>query len=198
MNVAIPHPPTGTQAAEGLRRRAFTVAEVERMVEVGLLHEDERLELVGGELVMMSPKGYRHEVLKQALIRHWVPRLPPDIELIPETTFRLSEDTYLEPDIVIYETRVGLAGLNGDTALLALEIAETSLGYDLGRKAQVYAAFGVRELWVIDALQRITHVHPDPTPLGYRTIVPAPATETIAPRLAKPLSLWLADLDLSR
>jgi len=45
-----------TRAAEGLPRRAFTVEEVERMVEVGLIEEDERLELLGGELVPMSPK----------------------------------------------------------------------------------------------------------------------------------------------
>src|SRR5260370_1453118 len=51
-----------TRAAEGLPRRRFTVAEVEAMVEAGVMEEDERVELIGGELVPMSPKGNQHEV----------------------------------------------------------------------------------------------------------------------------------------
>ena len=54
-----------TSAAEGLPRRRFTVAEVEAMVAAGVMEEDERVELIGGELVPMSPKGNQHEVVKQ-------------------------------------------------------------------------------------------------------------------------------------
>jgi hypothetical protein len=61
MNIRASLPERATLAAEGLPRRAFTVAEVERMVEVGLLPEDERVELIGGELVPMSPKVIRPE-----------------------------------------------------------------------------------------------------------------------------------------
>ena len=53
-----------TTAAEGLPRRRFTVAEVEAMVAAGVMKEDERVELIGGELVPMSPKGNRHEIVK--------------------------------------------------------------------------------------------------------------------------------------
>ena len=60
-----------TSAAEGLPRRRFTVAEVEAMVAAGVMEEDERVELIGGELVPMSPKGNQHEVLKTALLRRW-------------------------------------------------------------------------------------------------------------------------------
>jgi len=58
-----------TTAAEGLPRRRFTVAEVEAMVSAGVMDEDERVELIGGELVPMSPKGNLHEVVKTAPIR---------------------------------------------------------------------------------------------------------------------------------
>ena len=167
------------------------------MVEVGLLQEDERLELIGGELVMMSPKGLRHEVVKKALLRHWFQRLPEALDLIPETTFRLSPDTYLEPDIVVFDRARGLKALNGDTVLLAVEIADSSLGYDLARKPRIYAAFGVRELWVIDAVHLVTHVHRDPAPLGYRDIVAHPAYETLTPLLAPALPLTLTALDLA-
>jgi len=67
MNVSVA--PRLTRAAEGLPRRRFTVAKVEAMVEAGIMDEDERVELIGGELVPMSPKGNHHEVLEIALIR---------------------------------------------------------------------------------------------------------------------------------
>ena len=91
-----------TTAADGLPRRRFTVAEVEAMVAAGVMDEDERVELIGGELVPMSPKGIRHEVVKRALLDRWFRARPDEVHLTPETTFRLSEDTYLEPDVVVY------------------------------------------------------------------------------------------------
>ena len=106
-----------TRAAEGLPRRRFTVAEVEAMVAAGVMKEDERIELVGGELVPMSPKGNQHETLKVALLRRWYRAAPRDYDLAPETTFRLSDDTYLEPDIVVYSRAEGLKGLSGRSVL---------------------------------------------------------------------------------
>ena len=67
-----------TSAAEGLPRRRFTVAEVEAMVAAGVMEEDERVELIGGELVPMSPKGIQHEVVKIALLRSLVSGCAPD------------------------------------------------------------------------------------------------------------------------
>jgi Uma2 family endonuclease len=186
-----------TTAAEGLPRRAFTVKEVERMVEVGLIAEDERIELIGGEIVPMSPKGDHHEVLKTKLLRLWMRIAPDELELTPETTFRLSEDTYLEPDIVVYRLADGLKRLDGGTALLCVEIADSSLGYDLGRKPATYAAFGVAELWVIDAVRLVTHVHREPGEGGYRSVTVHAAGETLVPLRAPALPLRLADLDLS-
>ena len=82
-----------TMAAEGLPRRRFTVAEVEAMVAAGVMEEDERVELIGGELVPMSPKGNHHEVVKRALVDRWIRARPEDCHLIQETTFHLSEQT---------------------------------------------------------------------------------------------------------
>ena len=160
-----------TQAAEGLYRRAFTIDDVERMVDAGLIGPDERIELIGGEIVPMSPKGIRHERVKQWLNQSLVKGLPDVYETIPETTFRLSPDTYLEPDFLVYERSSGLEGLNGESVLLAIEVSASSLSYDKGRKAEVMAAFGVRELWVIDVERLTTTVHRDPTPMGYRWVV---------------------------
>ena len=159
-----------TSAAEGLPRRRFTVAEVEAMVAAGVMEEDERVELIGGELVPMSPKGNHHETVKIALVDHWNRARPKNCTVAQETTFRLSEDTYLEPDVVIYPRGTGLAGLSATAVLLVVEIANSSLGYDTGRKAALYASFGIRELWVIDAVRLTTRVFKTPSPDGYATL----------------------------
>src|ERR1700722_1831550 len=66
-----------------------------------------------GELVPMSPKGIRHEVVKRALLDRWFRARPDEVHLASATTFRFSEDTYLEPDVVIYPRAIGLQGLAG-------------------------------------------------------------------------------------
>jgi Uma2 family endonuclease len=191
MNIRAPLPERATQAAVCLPRRAFTVAEVERMAEVGLLHEDDRVELIGGELVVMSPKGYRHEILKELLLRRWMRALPDDLFVMPETIFRLAGDTFLEPDLLVWRKPVTLETIRGDNVLLAVEIADSSLGYDLGRKPAIYAQAGVRELWVIDAVQRDSHVHRRPAEDGYGEVRRVPAGEAITPLLAPELGLTL-------
>src|SRR5947209_3501726 len=79
-----------TQAAEGLPRRRFTVTEVEAMIAAGIMDEDERVELIGGELVPMSPKGNQHEALKIRLVDRWSRHRPLTCIVAQETTFRLS------------------------------------------------------------------------------------------------------------
>jgi Uma2 family endonuclease len=188
------HPHT-TQAAEGLGRRRFTVADVEAMVAAGIMEEDERVELIGGELVPMSPKGNHHEVLKAALLDRWYRVRPDHVMLVPETTFRLSPDTYLEPDIVIYPLAEGLAKLSGASVLLVVEIADSSLSFDLGRKAKLYASFGVRELWVIDAVKRTARLFRDPGPQGFGASRDCSGTDAMIPAFAPDaFTLRLADL----
>jgi Uma2 family endonuclease len=186
-----------TSAAEGLPRRRFTVAEVEAMVAAGVMEEDERVELIGGELVPMSPKGNHHEVVKTALLARWYRASPGDVLLTPETTFRLSEDTYLEPDIVIYPRTSGLRGLTGANVLLVVEIADSSLRYDTGRKAALYASFGIRELWVIDAVRLTTRVFREPAADLYRDARDFGPAEQLAPLVAPGVfSLRLDELEL--
>ena len=187
-----------TTAAEGLPRWRFTTADVEAMVAAGVMPEDERVELIGGELVPMSPKGNHHEVVKTALLRRWFRAAPEDIELTPETTFRLSDDTYLEPDVVIYLRSMGLKGLKGPDALLVVEIADSSLRYDMGRKAALYASFGVRELWVIDAIKLTARVFLEPSLDGYRSARDFGTSDRLAPRFApEPFALRLDELELA-
>lgn len=185
-----------TSAAEGLPRRRFTVAEVEAIVEAGIMQDDERVELIGGELVPMSAKGNRHETVKIALVRMWCRAAPDDVEVAQETTFRLSVDTYLEPDVVLFD-RKGLSSLSGESVFLVLEIADSSLRFDIGRKAAIYASFGVRELWVIDAVKMRTRVFYGPGPSGYAETFEVVGDEPVTPLFApEAFTLRLSELDV--
>jgi Uma2 family endonuclease len=196
MNIAVA--PRLTRAAEGLERRRFTLAEVEAMVEAGIIDPDERFELIGGELVPMASKGIQHESVKVALLDHWVRARPETCRVAPETTFRLSDDTFLEPDFVIYPTATKLKGLSQSNVLLVVEVAGASRYYDKGRKAEIYASFGVRELWVIDAVHRTTSVFLAPREAGYAETHEFAAAEIVSPRFAPPeFTLRLDDLELA-
>jgi Uma2 family endonuclease len=185
-----------TQAAEGLPRRRFTVAELEAMVAAGILDEDERIELIGGEVVPMSPKGNHHEIVKRALTIHWARRLPERFTFATETTFRLTPDTYIEPDYVFWDNAAGIRGLKPGIAHFAVEIADSSYAYDVGRKAGIYARFGIPELWVIHAVRLETRVFRHPSPEGYRDIADFGKSEELVPVFAPELAVTLSALDL--
>ena len=173
-----------TTAADGLPRRRFTVADLEAMVAAGILDANERVELIGGELVPMSPKGDSHEDVKVPLVDHWIRRRTNDTAVAQETAFRPSECDYFEPDIIIFPRAIPRRRLKPQDILLIVEIADSSLRYDMGRKAKLYASFGVRELWVIDAVKLTTRAFRSPGPAGYADVRDYSAAETIAPAFA--------------
>jgi Uma2 family endonuclease len=190
------NPDLATQAAEGLPRRRFTVAELEAMVAAGILDEDERIELIGGEVVPMSPKGDHHEIVKRALTIHWARRLPERFTFATETTFRLTPGTYIEPDYVFWDNDAGIRGLKPGIAHFAVEIADSSYAYDTGRKAGIYASFGIPELWVIHAVRLETRVFRKPSPEGYLEIADHGAGAELIPAFAPELAVTLSALDL--
>jgi Uma2 family endonuclease len=186
-----------TQAAEGMLRRRFTVAELEAMVAAGILDEDERIELIGGEVVPMSPKGNRHEVLKIALNRCWTKRLPDRFVLAQETTFRLTPDTYVEPDFIFFDAQTRLDELRADSALFVVEVADTSYAFDIGRKAALYSSFGIPELWVIHAGRLETRMHRKPSLTGYQAMSDLPSHCRLAPAFCEELAITLSELKLN-
>lgn len=184
-----------TQAAEGLPRRRWSVAEIEEATRLGLFDEDERFELIGGEIVPMNSKGIQHEVIKVALTLYFADIRPREIIFAQETTFRLNEDTFVEPDFIFFRKSDGLAALNPRTALLAVEVADSSLRWDLGRKARIYADFGIPELWVVDALSRVVHVHRQPRLEGYGEISQHAETDRIMSTSVPGIALTLSELE---
>src|SRR5262245_44733903 len=190
--------PGTTQAAEGLPRRRWTVAEIEALVAHGIILEDERFELIGGEAVPMSPKGARHELVKKALQQHWVPLIVGSpVDLITETTLYIGVDEFREPDFLFWPRSIALEDVTAGSALLIVEVADSSLRYDLLTKAPTYAKLGLREYWVIDAMSLVTYIHRDPGPDGYPDPRKATPGELLEPLLVPQLAVRLADLGLT-
>ena len=134
--------PNTTQAAEGLPRRRWTVAEIEAMVRAGIIDEGERFELIGGELVAMAAKNRQHEVLRIELGLYWAGRCPLDLKLASGTPLRLGDYDAPEPDFIVYPASLLAPDVRTDTVLLVVEIADASLAIDLNTKAQRYAGSG--------------------------------------------------------
>jgi len=173
------------------------MAEIEAMVAAGIIAENERFELIGGEIVPMSPKGAFHETVKKELIRYWPRHIPDDIDMNTETTFRLGERDFLEPDFVFWPRALGIRGLTPTVVQLLVEISDSSLDYDLGRKAAIYAGLGLPDYWVIDARKMITRIHREPRDGSFQSVVDLPHTETLIPLRLPILSVRLADLGLA-
>ena len=191
-----PELPITTQAAEGLPRRAWTVAEIEAMVEAGILDADERFELIDGEVVPMSPKGNRHEIIKGSLNKWWMRRMPDGVEYLQETTFRLNATSFLEPDFVFFASATKLKDLAPANTLLAVEISDSTLRYDTGRKAVLYASHGVRELWAIDVETLQTHIFTKPSPEGYLERHLIEPSEVLSPSFAPEIAVKMGALPL--
>lgn len=186
-----------SQTAALEQRRRFTVADLETMTAAGVIADDERVELIDGDIIAMSPKGRRHETLKIALVHRWIRACPDDCMVAPETGFRPSPVNYFEPDILIYPAAIPAPDLAATDVLLLVEIADASLPKDSTEKAEPYASLGVREYWIIDAFRlrlRLTVLR-DPSPDGYRSRNEYGAEERVAPSFAPAeLALRLSDL----
>jgi Uma2 family endonuclease len=186
-----------TQVADGVPRMRWTLAEFARLIEVGILTEDDRVELIQGELVPMAAKGNRHELVRDEIMNWMMERKPLTLRLSSAIGWRPPDaDTYVEPDLLICPRSFKGVTVPPTEVLLAIEIAHSSLRFDSTTKAKLYVVLGVREYWVVDAQALTTRVHRDPSLGGYATVVNVPPSETLVPLLSAPLAIKLADLDL--
>ena len=196
-----PSLPLTTQAAEGLPRRRWTTAELEAMARQGLFRDragnEERFELIGGEVVPMSPKGNRHEIVRNAVSRQLTRLCPDDVHIGFEPQFNLTGDSYLLPDLLVWPAHILVPFVRGTDALLVIEVADSSRSYDLTVKALTYAAHGVREYWVIDCDRLETHVHTLQADGRYLLPTVHPASALLTSAHVPELAVRLADIRLS-
>jgi Uma2 family endonuclease len=189
-----------TTAAEGFPRRAFTVEDISRMIEAGVIREDEKFELIEGEIVMMAAKGVMHERIKSALNIAVVRALPDDLTVGVEVTLRLTDMVMLEPNIAVFPKELfkrsseGFAQLDPGEAHLVIEVAASSLAYDKGLKARLYARHRVREYWVVDANERTTWVHTGPSGDTWSSVVKCGPQDPLTASALLGLSIRLGEI----
>jgi Uma2 family endonuclease len=154
-------------------RHKVSLEEFHRMVEAGVFPEDLRLELVEGDLVEMSPIGKRHAAKVNRLLALLLPLPQSGKALISPQNPLVVGESELYPDLALlkprpdfYEERLPEAS----DALLVVEVADTTLRYDLGTKLPLYARVGVPEVWVVDLEGGRVLVHRKPQGEAYREV----------------------------
>jgi Uma2 family endonuclease len=193
---AMPPKRPATQAAEGLPRWRWTVAELERIAEAGFFTEYDQFELLGGEMVPMSPEGNRHVTIRGMLTLRFSQMASKDLMVISEPQLNLSSDTYLKPDILVHPIVINTYDLSPRDALLVVEIADTSLRYDVKTKMPLYAEHGVPAYWVIHAATLLTTVHRQPAGNGYAFVEEVSPDVRLVPSLVPELAISLRALAL--
>jgi len=178
-------------------RRLFTTAEYHRMAEAGVLNEDDRLELIDGEILEMSPIGPRHAACVMRLTRVFSQKLGEQAIVSTQNPIQLSERSEPQPDLALLRPRTDFYASAHPTAgevLLLVEVAETSVEYDRQVKVPLYARSGIPEVWLADLNQQRIVVHRDPTPAGFATVRVVRREETIRPAAFPDLTVAVADI----
>lgn len=156
--------------SELMTRHRLTVHDYHRMAASGILGRDDRVELIAGEVLDMSPIGSLHAALVRALARWFADSAGPRAIVAVQDPVHLDDSSEPQPDIALLRPQpdyYAAAHPGPADTLLIVEVAESSLPYDLGVKVPLYARHGIPEVWVIDAATRTTHRFRGPRPEGY-------------------------------
>lgn len=152
-------------------KRLFTVREFHRMAEGGVFHEDDRVELLAGEVVEMTPIGARHA----GCVKRWNALLSALVRGIAVVSVQdpveLDDHSELQPDLALLSNRSDFytdSHPRPSDVLLVIEVADTSGEYDRGTKVPLYGRAGIPEVWVVDLAARAVDVYKQPSAAGYQ------------------------------
>ena len=152
-----------------VKRRRFTVHDYHRMGEAGILHEDDRVELIEGVLVEMTAIGTRHFSCVNRLTRLLVMNVGDEAIVSVQNPVRLNEYNEPQPDVTVIRPRDYEESLPmPEDVMLLIEVSDTTLAYDRGVKLPLYARAGIREVWIADLPDETIGRYTDPSEEGYR------------------------------
>jgi Uma2 family endonuclease len=146
------------QTEPGVRFRKFTIAEYYKMAEAGILAPKERVELLDGHILHMAPIGDRHENLVDTLNAILGDQRKSRYVVRVNGPIRIPDFSEPQPDLTLYRRGVRTHPIPEDIHLV-IEVSETTLSYDSGKKKAVYERGGIREYWIIDVKQNAVIVH---------------------------------------
>ncbi len=184
-------------------RRRWTRAEYHRAARLGLFRPDERLELIGGEVVQkMSPQQSPHATSIRRTEEALRLAFPQGHDVRVQLPLALGEHDEPEPDVaVVVGSMDDYEDEHPTSAVLVVEIADSSLRTDRGPKAGLYAAAGIGDYWIVDLNDRVLEVHRDPAPMadrpfghGYRSVTRHDEPSSVAPLGAPTTPIRVEDL----
>lgn len=183
----------GVQATEALY--PLDVEQYHRMVEHGILTEDDRVELLDGMLVEVMTEGSPHAAVHSRLLKHFILSLAaqPALMVRAGNPITLPPRSEPEPDVAIVDEAAATWQAHPFSAYLLIEVSDSSRRIDRGRKCAIYARASLPEYWVVDLVERLVEVRRDPAGETYATVETHRPPATLAPR-----SLEVAPVDLAK
>ena len=157
-------------AVADIHRHLFTVDEFARMGEAGVFAEDDRVELIDGEIREMTPIGPTHAVVVNLLAELLITRLAGRAYVSIQNPVRLDRHTEPQPDLAVARRRLDAYASRHPEAgdlLLVIEVADSSLRYDRVEKVPRYGGAGIPETWLVDLAAEAVAVYTDPGRDGY-------------------------------
>lgn len=175
--------------------RLWTVEEYEDLGRAGFLNASDRVELLNGEIIVMSPIGYRHATAVNLLTQFLVENSRRRFVVTPGNPFILDQRSEPQPDLCLAELAILTQGHHAspDQIFLVIEVSDSTLSYDRKDKGPAYARNGVREYWVLNLEDNVLELYREPSAEGYRDVCVAPAEETVAPLAFPDLKLRVGD-----
>jgi Uma2 family endonuclease len=164
-------PAMSAQTESWPRPHRLTVHDYYRMAEVGLLHPDDRTELIEGEIIDMPPIGSEHASVVTLLNRQLMRAADDSVEVRVQLPVRFMPRSEPQPDFALVKHSSDAyrhAHPTGKDVLLLIEVSDSTLRYDLENKARLYAAHRIPEYWVVDLVNSRIVRHRAPSRTGYR------------------------------
>lgn len=180
-----------------VQRRLFTADEYHRMAEAGVLRDDDRVELLDGEIVEMTPIGSHHAacVDRLNLLLHRSVGVGGIVRV--QGPLGLDARSEPQPDLSVLKPRADFYApvhpAPGDV-LLVVEVADSSLRFDRYIKVPLYARAGIRETWLVDLVNAAIKISTQPTPHGYQQSRRAGRGDRLAPLDLPEVSLLVDDI----
>ncbi|MCA1660908.1 MAG: Uma2 family endonuclease [Novosphingobium sp.] len=180
------------------RPARLTVADFLTLDRAGAFRDYSKSELIDGTIYVVNSQFSRHMKAKTRMLRRLADvcdALPGGFEAWAEGSVELSLHSMPEPDILITRRTPDEGPILADMLALAIEVADTTRSFDLGKKAKMYAANGLPEYWVVDLAKRLVHRHTAPTAAGYASVEPLELGTRVAALTIPGLSVDTASLD---
>ncbi|MBD2208027.1 Uma2 family endonuclease [Calothrix sp. FACHB-1219] len=154
-----------------LLRRKFTVEQYHKMLDSGILTADDRVELIRGEIIEMSPIGTKHAACVNRLINLLVQLLGKRVIVAAQNPIRLNDNSQPQPDVALLKPRddfYATAHPQPQDIFLLIEVADSTIEYDREEKIPLYAEANIIEVWLVDINEQIVEVYQQPTAAGYQ------------------------------